>query len=403
MYQYLFQCTSPSVFTNNFQLTDDNIRDAIEEYHDLHRKYYNPFDYYLKLVSIEEWNTSLVTNMEYLFRGIDFQFLRRSSNVINLGRWDTSRVTTMYGIFDSTHSVPCSISSWNTSRVVDMTGMFNSAGFHCDLSSWDTSKVTSMFSMFFKASHFYDGNISSWDTSSVRNMGFMFYGATQFNGNISSWDTSNVTDMSNMFVEVPGFNQRLCWDTSRVDDQTLEIFDDASVAYLRPFPECLNRYFSPFYGLREGTHEGHASCPEGSKVIQIHILYVNWISEFSATCDDKNKTVLGPWGVHFGYSESTPRCDKGFHGWNIMNGTFIGRLGFTCVGSSPSSVKLIGYGLGIGSATTNDTTLYQNQSITGFQVYFSSEGIASMAIEYNSLQRSDRCTNPEKIAKRWGF
>ena len=61
------------------------------------------------------------------------------------------------------------------------------SSFNGDMSKWDVSKVTDMYSMFDSASSF-NGDISKWDVSSVENVKSMFSQAELFNCDISKWD-----------------------------------------------------------------------------------------------------------------------------------------------------------------------------------------------------------------------
>jgi surface protein len=150
---------------------------------------------------------STVTSMAYLFAG--------AYNLTDIGaNWDTSRVTNMSYLFQST-GFNGDISYWDTSAVTDLTGMFQLAGFDGDINSWDTSHVTRMDAMFNSST--FNGDISSWDTSRVQNMNGMFASAV-FTGDISRWNTSAVTDMSMMFMDSPSFNTDIGhWDTSNVE------------------------------------------------------------------------------------------------------------------------------------------------------------------------------------------
>ena len=68
------------------------------------------------------------------------------------------------------------IGSWNTSAVTDMQYMFYRAKkFNHPIGSWDTSAVTDMQYMFYTA---YDFNqpIDSWDTSAVTDMQYTLGG-----------------------------------------------------------------------------------------------------------------------------------------------------------------------------------------------------------------------------------
>ena len=79
-----------------------------------------------------------------------------------------------------------------------------------------TTLATDMSLLFFYASTFNEP-IASWDTSNVTNMTHMFEGATVFNQNIGSWNTANVTNMELMFHYATAFNQPLnSWNTANV-------------------------------------------------------------------------------------------------------------------------------------------------------------------------------------------
>ncbi|WP_434328570.1 BspA family leucine-rich repeat surface protein [Mycoplasma capricolum subsp. capricolum] len=84
------------------------------------------------------------------------------------------------------------LDNWNTSNITNMEWMFTGAQkFNQDLSKWDVSKVTNMYSMF-AGSKMFNQDISKWDTSNVTDMSFMFYKASNFKQNISSWNVSNL-------------------------------------------------------------------------------------------------------------------------------------------------------------------------------------------------------------------
>ena len=111
------------------------------------------------------------------------------------------------------------ISAWDTSLITDMSYLFyDKQTFNDNISAWDVSSVTYMASMFDDAKNF-DQDISNWDVSSVTDMGDMFNGATSFNGTISGWNVSSVTDMGNMFYRAVSFDQDISnWDVSSVTD-----------------------------------------------------------------------------------------------------------------------------------------------------------------------------------------
>ena len=180
--------------------------------------------------------TTLVTNMQYLFRHISFNENISSwdvSNVTNMeqmfsdanpfnqniGSWNVANVTNMYEMFLNNSSFNQNISTWNVSRVTDMSYMFlRASAFNQPIGSWNVSNVTNMRYMFQQATAF-NQNIGSWNVANVTNMQFMFYQATAFNQPIGSWNVSNVTTMQSMFENTANFNQPIgSWNVGNVFD-----------------------------------------------------------------------------------------------------------------------------------------------------------------------------------------
>jgi len=82
------------------------------------------------------------------------------------------------------------ISEWDTSQVTNMDYLFQlKTTFNENISLWNVSKVTSMKFLFREASTF-NGDISSWDVSNVLDMEFLFSRAFVFNMNISDWNVA---------------------------------------------------------------------------------------------------------------------------------------------------------------------------------------------------------------------
>jgi surface protein len=98
------------------------------------------------------------------------------------------------------------IEDWNTSKVTDMSFLFhNCFNFNEDISDWDTSNVTTMYDMFAGAFVF-NQPIGKWDTSSVIDMIGMFYCTSNFNQLLDGWNTSKVTRMDRIFYGANNFN-----------------------------------------------------------------------------------------------------------------------------------------------------------------------------------------------------
>ena len=164
------------------------------------------------LVSVPLVLPSTVVNLESVFWGAD------SFNHPNIGAWDTSNVTNMNFLFDDASAFNQSLSGWDTGSVSNMAGMFSGASaFNQSLSGWNTGSVTNMESMFRDASAF-NQSLSGWNTSNVTNMSQMFLNASMFNhASVGGWNTGSVTNMESMFRDASAFNQSLSsWNVSLV-------------------------------------------------------------------------------------------------------------------------------------------------------------------------------------------
>lgn len=79
------------------------------------------------------------------------------------------------------------IEQWDTSKITNMANLFRNANaFNDDITSWDTARVTDMNYMF-RSAGLFNQDISIWNVDKVTNMKFMFYGALVFNQNLCSW------------------------------------------------------------------------------------------------------------------------------------------------------------------------------------------------------------------------
>ncbi len=124
------------------------------------------------------------------------------------------------------------ISTWDTSHVTNMDYLFeNAIEFNDDISDWDVSKVVSMRGMFANATSF-ESMLDRWDVSKVTDMRGMFANAFAFNQSLDSWQVSNVNDMQYMFYEARAFNQSLIkWgdkisDVVKVDNMFMKCCND---------------------------------------------------------------------------------------------------------------------------------------------------------------------------------
>ena len=111
----------------------------------------------------------------------------------HISTWDTSGVTDMEYLF-------CARSGWGSCDTA-------AASFNEDIGDWDTSGVTAMDYMFYKASAF-NGDIGDWAVDSVTTMHYMFRDASAFDQNLG-WCVDD--DVS--YLEI-AFSGTLCESTS---------------------------------------------------------------------------------------------------------------------------------------------------------------------------------------------
>ena len=167
---------------------------------------------------IDEWDTSLVTDMSQLFQSA---YLFN----IDLSEWDVSSVTDMSYLFQKAYAFTSDLSDWNMSSVTDMSYLFHYAKkFSSDLSDWDVSKVTNMYYMFSGAENF-NSSLGDWDVSSVTDIGYMFQDAYVFESDLSDWKVGDVTNMVGTFRSAKAFNSDLSdWDVSSVTDTSFMFY-----------------------------------------------------------------------------------------------------------------------------------------------------------------------------------
>ena len=134
----------------------------------------------------------------------DLSFLFRHTKINeDLSRWDTSDVTNMEWMFGGAKCFNQNISGWDVSKVTNMQGMFNGAkSFNQDISGWDVSNVTDTGYMFSSAKSF-NQDIGGWDLSKVRGMWGMFMCAKSFNQDISGWNIGYVSRYYQIFDSCP--------------------------------------------------------------------------------------------------------------------------------------------------------------------------------------------------------
>jgi len=128
-----------------------------------------------------------------------FYNFSNSALTMDLAKLDTSKVTDMSGMFESSSVTNVNMNLWDVSNVTDMSQMFYQASIaDVDLSSWNVSNVTDITEMFYQTS-ITNLNLNSWNLGNIENMDAMFLGSSIVNLNLNSWNVSNVNSMSGMF------------------------------------------------------------------------------------------------------------------------------------------------------------------------------------------------------------
>ncbi len=193
-------------------------------------------------IDLSYFDTSETTNMSHMFLQTGYD--ADTFEIKGLNQLKTSKVTTMYGMFNGTgrnaRSVKFDVSNFDTSNVTSMTIMFYECGYSAselfsigNLSNWDVSNVTDMWSMFYlcgrEASTFDLGDLRRWDVSKVTRTTYMFASAGSnathvYVGDLSNWKLSSDTDASYMFYffgnKDKNFNMGTLanWDTSSISN-----------------------------------------------------------------------------------------------------------------------------------------------------------------------------------------
>ena len=142
-------------------------------------------------------DTSKITDMSNLFDSSNYN---KSLDNIDISKWNVSNVKYMQFMFDGYENFNCDLSNWDVSKVENMKGMFSwCIKFNCDLSKWNVNNVTNMDFMFDNCKNF-DCNLSNWDVHNVISMKYMFANCVNFKAEgIEKWNINKVRYMDFMF------------------------------------------------------------------------------------------------------------------------------------------------------------------------------------------------------------
>lgn len=153
-------------------------------------------------VGLDTWNTSLVTNMSFMFINSHFNQY--------IGSWDVSNVTNFFRMFRQSRFNQ-DIGNWDMSGPKNAGEMFNYAysfnngdpagfaggGVGVGMDNWDVSQWTSL-QQFLRSTPF-NQYIGSWDVSNIVYAQNAFDGSS-FNRDVSGWNTVSLVNASEMFA-----------------------------------------------------------------------------------------------------------------------------------------------------------------------------------------------------------
>ncbi len=212
-----FENSTATTLTGFGQLDTTNITSMLKIFANCQR---------LTTLNLEGLDTSNVTNMGFMFNNctalteLDVSALKtdkatsmstlfggctKLEKINGLTNFNTSNVTTMYGLFKDCRALTeLDLSNFNTSTLTNMSYMFQ----YCrnlttiKFGNFNTSNVTNMSGLFQDCKALTELDLSSWDTSKVDYINKMFAGCTNLKKlDIRNWDKTNMDNSADMFSD----------------------------------------------------------------------------------------------------------------------------------------------------------------------------------------------------------
>ena len=176
-------------------------------------------------LDISNWNTSNVTTMYGMFSGSSSQGSMAFTN-LPIGNWDVSNVLDMTGMFNRcTNMSTIPVGNWNMTKCKNIYQMFNSCTglISIPVGNWDLANCENAAAVFQNCENLTELDVSNWKLSKCKNMNAMFVRCKSLsNIDVSNFDTSSCQTTAAMFygcesltsLNVSHFNMQNCTDTS---------------------------------------------------------------------------------------------------------------------------------------------------------------------------------------------
>lgn len=169
-------------------------------------------DTYIESINLSNWDMSKFdSKMSYRTTRVDMFSDNVMLETVNVSNWKLPTDSLTHFFYGCPARKIVGLETWNTSTITDMSFMFmqcfNLTEF--DVSHFDTSNVTTMNRMFYGCGNTvnHDGmmrelDLSSWDVSKVKDMSCMFDSCSNLRTiNTTGWNVSNVECMNGMFCD----------------------------------------------------------------------------------------------------------------------------------------------------------------------------------------------------------
>lgn len=183
------------------------------------------------VVDLSGWDTSKVKSLYRTFSNIlSYNF---ESKLIGIENWNTSAVTDMTWTFCNNYLREINIENWDWSNVTTMDCMFNQCMWARKIilpKNSKSSKCTNFYRFFRNANELTDENVVNFDSidvSNATNISSFFYQALLRSVvDLTSWDCSNVTTNVTFFIADSNFR-------SLIGDHTIEEVERGDVTVLK--------------------------------------------------------------------------------------------------------------------------------------------------------------------------